>query len=110
MVLLNVIPFKTDNAWPAGLLTIFDHGRAKHSTFENRYYDKLLNYWGSPFTSLLKALRQAIVVTPSTPLFPLSCSTATANPYSSLRLRMTVGLRRLNYVIVQTNRCVIGTV
>ncbi len=41
------MPFQQDNAWPAGLLTIFDHARAKHTTFENRYYgpyDKLLNY------------------------------------------------------------------
>jgi hypothetical protein len=48
------MPFQTDNAWPAGLLTIFEHGRAKHSTFENCYYgpyDKLLNYcFGSDFT------------------------------------------------------------
>ena len=54
MVLPEVMPFQTDNAWPAGLLTIFEHGRAKHSTFENRYYgpyDKLLNYcFGSEFT------------------------------------------------------------
>ena len=53
-VLLQVMPFQTDNAWPAGLLTIFEHGRAKPSTFENRYYgpyDKLLNYcFGSEFT------------------------------------------------------------
>lgn len=41
------MPFHTDGHWPAGLLTIFDHARAKQSTFENRYYgpyDKLLNY------------------------------------------------------------------
>ena len=45
----KVIPTKTDNAWPAGLLTIFEHGRAKHSTFGP--YDKLLNYcFGSGFT------------------------------------------------------------
>lgn len=54
MVLIEVMSFQTDNAWPAGLLTIFEHGRAKHSTFENRYYgpyDKLLNYcFGSDFT------------------------------------------------------------
>ncbi|KAF8522640.1 hypothetical protein BU17DRAFT_44635 [Hysterangium stoloniferum] len=44
--------FLTDNSWPAGLVTIFDHARAKH--VENRYYgpyDKLLNYcFGSNFT------------------------------------------------------------
>jgi len=54
MVLLEVMPFQTDNAWPAGLLTIFEHGRARHSTFENCYhgpYNKLLNYcFGSKFT------------------------------------------------------------
>ncbi|KIK04009.1 hypothetical protein K443DRAFT_94062, partial [Laccaria amethystina LaAM-08-1] len=37
-----------------GLLTVFEHGRAKHSMFQNRYYgpyDKLLNYcFGSGFT------------------------------------------------------------
>jgi len=46
--------FLTDNAWPAGLLTIFELCRAERETFENRYYgpyDKLLNYcFGSDFT------------------------------------------------------------
>ena len=37
---------QTDNIWPAGLLTIFEHKRGA-SSLENRYYgpyDKLLNY------------------------------------------------------------------
>lgn len=41
------MPFLSDTSWPTGLLTIFDHGRAKRATFEHRYYgpyDKLLNY------------------------------------------------------------------
>lgn len=45
--------FQQDNTWPAGLLTIFEHARAKHTAFENRYYgpyDKLLNYcFGNSF-------------------------------------------------------------
>ncbi|KIJ36795.1 hypothetical protein M422DRAFT_50917 [Sphaerobolus stellatus SS14] len=53
-VILRVVPFLTDNTWPAGLLTIFEHGRQRHATFENLYYgsyDKLLNYcFGSDFT------------------------------------------------------------
>lgn len=39
--------FLTDNAWPTGLLTIFEQCYAKHETFKNCYYgpyDKLLNY------------------------------------------------------------------
>ena len=48
-IIKSYLPFKTDNAWPAGLLTIFEHGRAKHSTFGP--YDKLLDYcFGSGFT------------------------------------------------------------
>ena len=54
MVLLEIMPFQTDDACPAGLLAIFEPGRAKHSTFGNRYYgpyDKLLKYCiGSDFT------------------------------------------------------------
>lgn len=41
------MPFQTDNAWPAGLLTLFKNDRAKHLPFENRYcgpYNTLLNY------------------------------------------------------------------
>ncbi|TEB37923.1 hypothetical protein FA13DRAFT_712282 [Coprinellus micaceus] len=44
----------TSEAWPVGLLNIFEHNRDNHSTFENRYrgpYDKLLNYcFGDGFT------------------------------------------------------------
>ena len=41
------MPFESDNAWPTGLLAIFEHARAMKTTFERRYYgpyDKLLNY------------------------------------------------------------------
>ncbi|KZP29209.1 hypothetical protein FIBSPDRAFT_946859 [Athelia psychrophila] len=41
------MPCQTDTTWPPGLLTIFEHSRARNTTFENRYYgpyDKLLNY------------------------------------------------------------------
>jgi len=52
--MLQVMSFLTDNAWPAGLLTIFEQCRAEREAFENRYYgpyDKLLNYcFGSDFT------------------------------------------------------------
>ena len=44
---MAAMPFQSDNTWPAGLITIFNHARAKRTTFENRYYgpyDKLLNY------------------------------------------------------------------
>jgi hypothetical protein len=48
------MPFQSDNTWPTGLQTIFNHGRAKRTTFEDRYYgpyDKLLNYcFGGSFT------------------------------------------------------------
>jgi hypothetical protein len=48
------MPFLTDNAWPSGLLTCFEHSRQRREVFENRYYgpyDKLLNYcFGSDFT------------------------------------------------------------
>ncbi|OCH90585.1 hypothetical protein OBBRIDRAFT_793139 [Obba rivulosa] len=48
------MPFLSDNAWPAGLRTIFEHCGAEYSAFENRYYgpyDKLLNYcFGESFT------------------------------------------------------------
>jgi hypothetical protein len=48
------MPFQQDSVWPAGLLTIFDHARAKNTMFENRYYgpyDKLLNYcFGDSFS------------------------------------------------------------
>jgi len=51
---MAVRPFQSDNAWPAGLITIFNHARAKRIGFENRYYgpyDKLLNYcFGESFT------------------------------------------------------------
>jgi hypothetical protein len=45
--MLAAMTFQTDEIWPTGLLTIFNHARAKRTTFENRYYgpyDKLLNY------------------------------------------------------------------
>ena len=52
--MLQVMLFLTDNAWPAGLLTIFEQYRAKCEVFENHYYgpyDKLLNYcFRSDFT------------------------------------------------------------
>lgn len=41
------MPFNTDTAWPARLITIFDVSRAVHGSLENRYsgpYDKMLNY------------------------------------------------------------------
>ena len=41
------MPLDQENAWPAGLRTIFEHARSKRAPFENRYYgpyDKLLNY------------------------------------------------------------------
>lgn len=48
------MPFLSADGWPAGLLTIFDHARAKRTSFESRYYgpyDKLLNYcFGDDFT------------------------------------------------------------
>ena len=51
---MSAMPFQSDHVWPAGLLTIFNHARAKRTTFENRYYgpyDKLLNYcFGESFT------------------------------------------------------------
>lgn len=51
---MAAMPFHSDNTWPAGLVTIFDHARAKRTIFENRYYDpydKLLNYcFGDSFT------------------------------------------------------------
>ncbi|KIJ24730.1 hypothetical protein M422DRAFT_237347 [Sphaerobolus stellatus SS14] len=47
------MPFETDTTWPPGLLTIFDHGRARSTTLENRYYgpyNKLLDYcFGNTF-------------------------------------------------------------
>jgi hypothetical protein len=52
-LVLDPMSFQTDKAWPAGLLTIFEHGRARHTTFENRYYgpyNKLLSHcFGSGF-------------------------------------------------------------
>lgn len=52
--MMAAMPFQSDNTWPAGLITIFNHARAKRTTFENRYYgpyDKLLNYcFGESFT------------------------------------------------------------
>ncbi|KAG8975423.1 hypothetical protein FRC05_005753 [Tulasnella sp. 425] len=48
------MPFISADGWPVGLLTIFDHARAKRTSFESRYYgpyDKLLNYcFGDDFT------------------------------------------------------------
>jgi hypothetical protein len=48
------MPFQSDNTWPAGLVTIFNHACAKRPPFQNRYYgpyDKLLNYcFGGSFT------------------------------------------------------------
>lgn len=41
------MPFETDTAWPARLITIFEVSRATLGTLEHRYYgpyDKLLNY------------------------------------------------------------------
>ncbi|KAF7372030.1 hypothetical protein MVEN_00061300 [Mycena venus] len=41
------MPFDTDTAWPARLITIFEVSRATLGTLEHRYYgpyDKLLNY------------------------------------------------------------------
>ena len=53
-MMMAAMPFESDENWPAGLITIFDHARAKRTTFENRYYgpyDKLLNYcFGESFT------------------------------------------------------------
>ena len=50
----TAMPFQSDNAWPVGLIAIFNHARAKRTGFENRYYgpyDKLLNYcFGESFT------------------------------------------------------------
>ena len=47
IALVNM-PFSQDNAWPAGLHTIFANARdRRHATFDERYngpYDKLLNY------------------------------------------------------------------
>jgi len=52
--MVSAMPFQSDHGWPAGLLTIFNHARAKRTSFENRYYgpyDKLLNYcFGESFT------------------------------------------------------------
>jgi hypothetical protein len=46
------MPFLTDDAWPAGLTTIFEANRSKSLIdFENEYrgaYDKLLNYCFGP--------------------------------------------------------------
>ncbi|KAK2467553.1 hypothetical protein APHAL10511_000408 [Amanita phalloides] len=48
------MPFQSDQTWPGGLLTIFNHARANRTSFESRYYgpyDKLLNYcFGESFT------------------------------------------------------------
>ncbi|KAG9018284.1 hypothetical protein FRB90_011614 [Tulasnella sp. 427] len=50
----GTVSFQTDESWPAGLLTIFNHARAKRPAFEYRYYgpyDKLLNYcFGDTFS------------------------------------------------------------
>jgi hypothetical protein len=46
-MMMAAMPFQSDNTWPAGLITIFNHARARHTTFKSRYYgpyDKLLNY------------------------------------------------------------------
>ena len=56
-MMIGAMPFQTDDTWPAGLLTIFNHARAKRTSSENRYYgpyDKLLNYcFGDSFTFYL---------------------------------------------------------
>ena len=50
----GTMSFLAANAWPVGLLNIFEHDRANRLTFEDRYrgpYDKLLNYcFGNDFT------------------------------------------------------------
>lgn len=54
MMMMAAMPFQSDDTWPAGLITIFNHARAKRTTFEHRYYgpyDKLLKYcFGESFT------------------------------------------------------------
>ncbi|KAI8989015.1 hypothetical protein BD414DRAFT_322776 [Trametes punicea] len=60
------MPFESDNAWPTGLVMIFDHARARYATFESHYYgpyDKLLNYcFGTSFQFYDKNDKSVLIV------------------------------------------------